>query len=273
MKGIGKRVAVAILSIVTLLSVSGLISLFELNDLRGDAEAALAAGGQEAEVVNSLLRSLHNHSSAVIDVALSEDVARKGDCDKALDEIDVSIASVHEHASMAMKLRLDTMAMYSKELRRITDELTKELSARRRSVSDELPVLQLGFDGRLWYIHHYEPTYNQFVAQVQSYSSLVHERLSLRVANLSKNAHRSVVPVFISLLVMIAVVLMFYYFIYIYGVKPIIRINRSLSEYLRFKLPYKANAEMIDEIKELNGNIENLVNISRSNQKQEEDAL
>ena len=268
MKGIGKRVTVAILSIVALLSVSGVISLFELNNLRNDAESALSVGSQGIDVVNDLLSSLHNHSCAMVDLALFEDATRRSDCDKALDSIDVTIASVREQASTTMKLHLDTMAMYSKELRNVTDRICTHLAQSKDTV-----VLQLGFDGRLYYVHDYEPTYNKFVAQVKKYSFLVHERLAAHVDRLSKNAHRSVVPVFISLLVMIAVVLMFFYFIHIYGVKPIVRINRSLAEYLRFKLPYKANAEMIDEIKELNDNIENLINISKSNQKQSGNAI
>lgn len=268
MKGIGKRVTVAILSIVALLSVSGVISLFELNNLRNDAESALSAGSQGTDVVNGLFGSLHNYSSAMVDLALFEDVARKSDCDKALDSIDVTIASARERASTPMRLRLDTMAMCSKELRDVTEGVYTHLVQSKDSTA-----LQLSYNGHLWYTTKCEPAYNKFAAQVGMYSSLVHGRLSTRVENLSKNAHRSVVPVFISLLVMIAVVLMFFYFIYIYGVKPIVRINRSLSDYLRFKLPYKASDDMIDEIKELNGNIENLVNISRSNQKQEENAL
>ena len=39
MKGIGKRVTIAFLSIVALLSVSGVISLFELSNLSYDTEA------------------------------------------------------------------------------------------------------------------------------------------------------------------------------------------------------------------------------------------
>jgi hypothetical protein len=72
---------------------------------------------------------------------------------------------------------------------------------------------------------------------------------------------------------MVAIVLMLYYFIYIYGVKPIKRMARALAEHLSFKLPYQVKAEMIDEIKELNDNIENLINISKSNKKQDENAI
>ena len=49
--------------------------------------------------------------------------------------------------------------------------------------------------------------------------------------------------------------------------------NRSLSDFLSFGLPFKPKANMIDEIKSLNDNIENLVNISKSNKKQSENAI
>ena len=64
---------------------------------------------------------------------------------------------------------------------------------------------------------------------------------------------------------MIAIVLMLYFFVLVYGVRPIVRINRSLSDYLAFKLPFKVKAELIDELRELSDNIENLVNISKTN--------
>ena len=138
---------------------------------------------------------------------------------------------------------------------------------------DSLTVEIHKVDGRKWYVEVYEPAYNRFTEQVKRYITLSHGELAPRAAQLSKNAYRSVAPVLISLLVMIAIVLMFYYFVYIYGVKPIKNINRSLAEYLSFKLPYKPKAEMVDEIKELSDNIENLINISKSNKKQGEDAI
>ena len=52
-----------------------------------------------------------------------------------------------------------------------------------------------------------------------------------------------------------------------------LRINRSLSDYLLYKMSFKPKAEMIDEIKELSDNVENLINLSKSNQKQSGDAI
>ena len=72
---------------------------------------------------------------------------------------------------------------------------------------------------------------------------------------------------------MIAIVLMLYYFVYIYAVKPVLKMNRALADYLSFKIPYKAKAEMIDQVKELNENIEHLINSSMSDVKHKNDAI
>ena len=269
MKGIGKRVTVAFFSIVAVLSVSGVISLFELSNLSYDTEAILSASGRDMAVAKELLRSAHDHSRAMIDVAVFGNEAAKSRCYKALDELDVQISSVRESVGAAVSGSLDTLAMYGVELRQLTDNYHSIEQVAIDSLHFELRYI----DGRQWYVDGYNPTYDRFVEQVKRYTALSHGQLAPRAAQLSKNAYRAVAPVLISLLVLIAIVLMFYYFVYIYGVKPILRMNRALSDFLSFKLPYKPKATMIDEIKELNDNVENLINISKSNQKQGENAI
>ena len=269
MKGIGKRVTVAFLSIVALLSVSGIISLFELSNLSYDTDAILSASSRDMAVAKDLLRSAHDHSRAMIDVIVFDNEEAKSRCNKALAELDSDIALVRDKASVLVQGSLDTLSIYSGELRRLTDNY----SSTERVVIDSLTVELHKIDGRQWYKENYEPAHARLVEQIERYTTLSHGELAPRAAQLSKNAYRSVAPVLISLLVMIAIVLMFYFFVYIYGVKPILRINKALADYLSFKLPYKPKAEMIDEIKELNNSVENLINISKSNQKQNEDAI
>ena len=261
MKGIGKRVTVAFLSIVTLLSISGVISLFELSNLSYDTEAILSANSRDMEVSKNMLRSVHEHSRAMIDVAILGNEGGKDVCRKALAELDAHIASVRDNAPASMQGSLDTLLLHSAELQM----LTENYSSTESIVIDSLTVEVHKVDGRKWYVEVYEPAYDRFTAQLERYITLSHSVLAPRAAQLSKNAYRSVTPVLISLTVMIVILLMLYYFIYIYGVNPIKRMSRSLADHLSFKLPYKPKAEMIDEIKELNDNIENLINISKSN--------
>lgn len=269
MKGIGKRITAAFLSIVALLSASGLISLFELSNLSYDTDIILSANSRDMQVEKRLLRSVHKHSRAMIDVAILGNAAEKERCYEALSEIDANIASVRDNAPEAVHCVLDSLSLHSAELRILTDGFHPI----ERVIIDSLVVEERPVDGRRWYVESYEPTFDNFLDKVERYIIVSREQRAPRAAQLSKNVYRSVAPVLISLMVMIAILLMFYYFVYIYGVKPIVRINRALSDHLSFKLPYKPKAEMVDEIKELSDNIEFLVNISKSNKKQEGDAI
>jgi methyl-accepting chemotaxis protein len=268
MKGIGKRVTVAFLSIAALLSVSGVISLVELNDLSYDAEDVITAGGREMEVARRLIRSAHTHSHAMIDISVFGDNDARIKCVESAVEIGEIIASARKSASEQMSQSLDQLAAHIADMQRLAEGYVPF-----EAVGGDTLTMVAERDARGWYKQNYEPVYDRYLVEVERYTELLHAQLAPRAALLSKNAHRSVIPVFISLLVMIAVVLMFYFFIYIYGVKPILSINKALADYLQFKIPYKPKADMVDEIKDLNDNIENLVNITRSQKKQEENAI
>jgi hypothetical protein len=283
MKGFGKRVTVAFLSVVALLTVAGVISLFELSNLSYDTSEMLTVTGREVEATKSLLTAVHNHRRAIVDVAVFGDASGKRACAKALKEINSQIASVRSGASASVRASLDTVATYGAYLQNLavgysaTEKVEKVEAV--ATVADSTAVAtakavapvveERPTDVRRWFKEKYDPAYELFVKQVGRYATLSHDCLIPHKEQLSKNAYRSVMPVFISLAVMIAIVLMLYYFIYIYAVKPILVMNRSLSDYLSFKLPYKTKASMIDEVKTLNENIEHLINASKSNIKQE----
>ena len=88
--------------------------------------------------------------------------------------------------------------------------------------------------------------------------SYAQNSLTPRAERLSRNAYRAVTPVFISLVVMIVILLMFYYFIMIYSVNPIVEMNKSLGDWIRYKLPFTIKAECRDELEELKTKIESV---------------
>ena len=75
--------------------------------------------------------------------------------------------------------------------------------------------------------------------------------------------YRAVTPVLISLVVMIAIVLMLYYFMSVYCVNPIIRMNKGLGDYLSFRVPFVVKADCKDEVLELKEKIETLITVSK----------
>ncbi len=59
---------------------------------------------------------------------------------------------------------------------------------------------------------------------------------------------------------MIVILLLFYYFVMIYTVRPIIEMNKRLGDYIRYKLPFDVKAECQDEMRELKEKIASMVN-------------
>ena len=87
--------------------------------------------------------------------------------------------------------------------------------------------------------------------------------LAPRAEQMKKNAYRAVTPVLISLVVMIAIVLMLFYFMSIYCVTPIERMNKGLGDWLSFRVPFAVKGDLKDEVLELKEKIESLINISK----------
>lgn len=105
--------------------------------------------------------------------------------------------------------------------------------------------------GEVWYNEYYEKQYEKVVTAVRDYMTSTQSSLAPRAEQLKKNAYRAVTPVLISLVVMIATVLMLFYFTMLYCVNPIVAMNKGLGQYLTFRIPFAVKAECKDEILEL----------------------
>ena len=103
----------------------------------------------------------------------------------------------------------------------------------------------------------------RLTAAIKNYMTSTQSSLAPRAEQMKKNAYRAVTPVLISLVVMIAIVLMLYYFMSVYCVNPIIRMNKGLGDYLSFRVPFAVKADCKDEVLELKEKIETLITVSK----------
>lgn len=115
----------------------------------------------------------------------------------------------------------------------------------------------------LWMAESYLPEYERVKSTIADYLASDESSVSPRIERLHRHAYSSVTPVLISLLVMVAAVLLLWYFTAFYCVRPIVSMNRSLGQYLAFKTPFSAKSELKDELEELRDKIENLITIAK----------
>ena len=253
MKGLRKRTSIGFISIATLLFFSGMVSLFELRNLSTDAEIILDHSHRNMTLAKNMLTALHAQSRAVMDIILLDEAKGDSLCRENITLFNDALTAAYE-ISKHGAAHLDSLTVTVSELNRMTNEM----------LVSRTDTLSVQYD-RLWYDEIYQPITEKVAVQIQDYMSATHEGLTPRAEQLSHNAYRAVMPVLISLAVMIAIVLMLYYFITIYCVNPILALRKSLADWLAFRLPFAPKSECRDELLELKEEIESLINMSKQN--------
>ena len=263
MTGIRKRISIGFLSIVVLLFFSGLVSLYELNNMSTDIESILDSNRRSIELAENMLDALSAHDRAVVNYAVFRDTLYSDSCKMCFAEFSAHIDQARQEASQSTVMLFDSLRLNADLLRDVVHELRTSRTIESVILADTLSADTLTFDGKEWYDLNYVPAYGAASNSIMRVMSQAQISLSPRAEQLSRNAYRAVTPVFISLVVMIIILLMFYYFIMIYALKPIIEMNKSLGDWLRYKVPFKTKSECRDELQELKEKIESVTNTSK----------
>ena len=250
MTGLRKRVTVGFLSIVCLLFFSGMVSFLELSHLSRDTGEILKANKRNIELAKEMLDAAHEQNIALIRLSVFGDRSCDSLCRKSMERLENTLLVAQSEA--LEKSFLDSLAFATTELRLVTDNYLAFGGAAR---ADSL--------GGRWYSEEYQALYGRLTAAIKSYMTSTQSSLVPRAEQMKKNAYRAVTPVLISLAVMIAIVLMLFYFMSIYCVTPIERMNKGLGDWLSFRVPFAVKGDLKDEVLELKEKIESLINISK----------
>ncbi len=243
MTGLRKRISVGFLSIVILLSISGVIAFFELNTLSRDTKSILSVNNRKTELAHQMLRIVQAQDVAFVQMTLFDDRDAEAQCLASIDELEatVEVAADEIHNTRL----LDSLTFHLSQL---------ELLA--HTVINEPEFDTLSVVNRASYYQAYQPIHTNIVTAIYDFTTSSFQSIEPRTEQLHRNAYRAVTPVFISLVVMIIIVLLLYYFMIIYCVNPIVRLNRSLGDFITYRLPFATKADCNDEVKELQDKIE-----------------
>lgn len=258
---IGRRVRIAFLSIVLLLIFAGGTSLLELERVSHDTQLILEASKQNVDIAREMASALSDQNDAIIYMAVVGDSSQRFRTDS-----ENSILRLKRASEEAFELLhnteyhglADSLTMHTDNLNTIVRDYLDGNVQRRIEADmliDSLPnKLTIGS----WYVDEYKTEHRNLSKQISKYMTGSQSTLGPEVSRLSHTARRAVTPVFISLLVMFVVVLMLYFFLKRLYIKPMTRINRSLGDYITYRVPFDDSIECRDEIKELRDRISTL---------------
>ena len=258
MTGIRKRITIGFLSIIVLLFFSGLVSLFELSHMSTDIDLILASNRKSIATSEGMLNAIRASDRAVISYAVLRDTSYVDSCRSRFIDLSIKIEQARMETSNSAASLFDSLDASAGRLNGVFEQLRKSRNVENSLRADSLWNGDMSFDGTEWYDKEYMPVYDMASDQIIRLLSHAQNSLTPRAERLSRNAYRAVTPVFISLVVMIVILLMFYYFIMIYSVNPIVEMNKSLGDWIRYKLPFTIKAECRDELEELKSKIESV---------------
>ena len=263
MTGMRKRVTIGFLSIVCLLFFSGMVSLVELSELSRDTGEILRANERNIALAKEMLDAAHAQNVALIRLSVFGDRSYDSLCRASLERLEKTLLVARTEA--LEKSFLDSLSFATTDLRVLTDNYLAFGAAETTGsadMTDAVDSLAAGLPdarGAEWYNDEYEVLYVRLTGAITNYMTSTQSSLAPRTEQMKKNAYRAVTPVLISLAVMIAIVLMLYYFMSVYCVNPIVRMNKSLGDWLAFRIPFAPGGDLKDEVLELREKIDTLI--------------
>ncbi len=262
--GLRRRVSVGFMGIVGVLVLAGMVSFFELNTLSGDTENILGTNRRYKLFSSEMTSALRDNSVAFVQMTAFGERSYDSLCVSSLVRLDTAVVRAREESLVPEYV--DSIALHALALRGVVEQFmtAPKYDSKYDILKIEFPrldSLSKSFGRRMF--NEYRPIYDKIVESIEFYESESQSSLMPAAEKLHDNAYRAVTPVLISLTVMIVIVLMLYYFMMLYCVVPVVKMSKSIKDYIAFKVPFAPKGERHDEMQELYEGIEVLVKQSK----------
>ena len=256
-----RRVSIAFTSIILILLLSGVTSLFELDRVSHDTEEILIASKDNVELAGDMITALNTQNEVMILMAVEgESISHHREvCETSMGKLLAACTTAKEVVQNTDNPQsADSLLIHTNNINELARSyINGNVTA---SVIAALQIDSLSkFSSHTWYTENYQKEYMNVSRHIIKYMSGSQNTLGPEVNRLSHSARRAVTPVFLSLVVMIVVVLMFYFFVNHYLIKPILRINEGVGDYLRYRIPFDSNLYCRDELVSLRDRIVALI--------------
>ncbi len=241
--GMSSKLTFAVGSIVAVLLVSGLISIFEFRRMSHYVSDRISENISCVNVSTEL---------AVI-----------------VDEYNISILSVVGEADSLVVSGLDPKPYLT-----LADSLISELSAARLDHADSLRAsftrytstsLQLDsivvsdfVDTRDWYFTVLQPQYNEFRKWHDKLNKGINEDLQDNSISFDDSFYRSITPTVVSVSVAIILSLLLLFFILEFYIRPLKKMLKAADSYKRYSNTYNVAFEGDDQLQELNSDLKEI---------------
>lgn len=245
--GIREKIMLGFLSLGLLLFLSGLMSYFELNKLSSSTQNMLDTSFKNMELSKDMLDAVQDQNTALLQMI----VAGNNDADTLL-------MSGRKKFDATIKLARVTI----RDIQGI--DSIYAASIRYNNVINSHFSDSLKLENIYWFVNIYKTSYYNLTASIKNYMISTQITMDDKATQLESNAYRAIMPGVIALAIAIIILVMFFYFIDLYYIRPVMKITASLNNHLNLKIPFKVTMEGRDEVYKLKEQIEQMIGLLKT---------
>ncbi len=242
--GIRKRIFIGFISLAMVLFFAGAIAMSELGRLRGTVHNIVETSTRSTEYAKLMLNALQEQNSAILRMMFSG-----GDMDGSSQQYLKGVEDFNGvllEATETVGNRVELDAIYS-----ANDAFRKVIEEHIASVNEN--------NDPQWFLNMYMKAYYDLDTAIKDYMTAPQNSIAVRTVLLEENVYRTITPSILTLLVAFLIVLMFYYFLDLYFLRPVLKINKEVRSHLDFGTKFNVKIEGSGEISNLRDNIQQLI--------------
>lgn len=248
--GIRRKVTTGCILLSLVLFVSSIIAVFEFRKMDDFVKKVIDDDIADIEMV----RSLYDETEAFNDRIML-----------AVDNDDAQIGSFIRSVDMEGRYASLRRTFTDGRANTAVDSITYAFAAYMQVMAEAPSVwLQGSFERREWLYHRLQPVYVELRRYVMALTSVTEDSLIASSQSLQGSFHRSIMPSIVAMLIGLAMVALFHFYLNNYLIKPVLSINRGIKSFRQYGKTYDVKVDGFDELHEINEEITNLTEINRN---------
>ncbi|MDR3366549.1 MAG: hypothetical protein LBO71_06250 [Prevotellaceae bacterium] len=244
--GIKGKITLGFMVLMLLLTVSGVISIYELVRMRTSVSGIITNNVNNIAASQELLNMVQRVSYAMQEFTFNHNDAPMA----KLASSDSLVSKLLEHPN---ELEL-YMQGNSESLAGI-----ENLFVPLHTAVHDLLLIEDSEKRPEAYFMTFAPAYHLLMQKLGNMVALNQHELRNNAAAIEQNRYRTVIPCIIAVFAGVVLIIMFNYFIMHYFANPLIRITHAIENTVEYKSPFRVVVESDDEVGQLNKAITALV--------------
>ena len=244
------KITLSMSAIAIVLLMSSIISILEYRRMSNYVSGMIADDIRNIHVAQRLVDAVDTYNLQVLAVIGDDNLSTLPDFDRTgfLSHCDSLRAGFGEGKVVPM-----------------ADSVLYAYSAYMLASMELEDVLQSNFiDTRDWYFTRLQPLFGRLRDYLDRLGGEMYADLQQNSENFDSGFYRSIIPGTVAVAVGILLVFLLMFFILVYYVNPIYKMNRSLGDFLKFRHRYTYTFDASDQLGDLNANVMELTEENRT---------